>query len=388
MIVKKYLKGAVLVMLTLCKIKSDGFEYVAQPYKNISDYDTIELLMKKHYELKLNEDLSKLDYFASYYKNKFLNMNKGLKSNKDEYYLKLREMIISKSKELKTTNANYVASSLLLDTSFCEYFGIDKEYDYDNLLMWSNRFLIQNKTNSRNRVYRFKNKAYMNEWDYFTTFTYDDCLFYEKITGNQWRRKSKGKNRGKYKRSWKIGRNYCESHRIEIEDLFRKTLLKRLQYLHTAWGYNYMGVFERSEHDRLHFHGLLFCNNNMIGTIVEDKYFDTTDGKQGILRSCFVNTDFLKRFGRNDFQIIENELSLRKQIDYIIKYITKSGERAVYCRGLNNEEFALCDFEQFKIGKLRNSSYYAMSRSVNYIKVDEKSLKAKKLPPFLQKSSI
>lgn len=43
---------------------------------------------------------------------------------------------------------------------------------------------------------------------------------------------------------------------------------------------------------------------------------------------------FKERFGRNDFEAIEDQTGLRKAMRYIMKYIEKSGERIVYSKGL------------------------------------------------------
>ena len=67
------------------------------------------------------------------------------------------------------------------------------------------------------RKKRFRRKAYLNEWNYFVTFTYNDEL--------------------------------------HDEESFKAKLRKCLSNLHTRRGWNYMGVWERSpEEKRLHFH--------------------------------------------------------------------------------------------------------------------------------------
>ena len=46
------------------------------------------------------------------------------------------------------------------------------------------------------------------------------------------------------------------------------------------------------------------------------------------------NTYFNERFGRNDFEKIEDHRRIGGALAYLIKYIEKSGERIVYSRGL------------------------------------------------------
>lgn len=43
---------------------------------------------------------------------------------------------------------------------------------------------------------------------------------------------------------------------------------------------------------------------------------------------------FKERFGRKDFEAIEDQTGLHKAMRYIMKYIEKSGERIVYSKGL------------------------------------------------------
>ena len=95
-----------------------------------------------------------------------------------------------------------------------------------------------------------------------------------------------------------------------------------------------MGVFERSpEKDRLHFHVLMYVpEGQMIGSIEERKEYST---KQKKMQTIFCNTFFEKRFGRNDFKPIEQQGCSKSLIlNYIIKYIQKTGERIIYSRNI------------------------------------------------------
>ncbi len=149
------------------------------------------------------------------------------------------------------------------------------------------------------RKKRFRRKANLNKWNYFVTFTYDD---------------------GK-----------------QDEDTFRKKLRRCLSNLHTRRGWRYMGVFERApETGRLHFHGLIYVpDGEMIGNITEQTDYSTAQGK---MQTTHPNDFFEKTFGRNDFEEL-NEMELRhgQTLNYILKYIGKTGERIVYSRGIPTE---------------------------------------------------
>ena len=150
--------------------------------------------------------------------------------------------------------------------------------------------------NISKRLKRFVRKAKLNKWTHFVTLTYDD--------------------------------KKCN----EFE--FRKKLKKCLANFHTRHGWKYMGVFERSpENNRLHFHGLFFIpKNEMVGSLEEIRDYSTVQKKMQITHS---NSFFAETFGRNDFDpLFDIDVKKGKAIDYIIKYIAKSGEKILYSRGI------------------------------------------------------
>lgn len=149
------------------------------------------------------------------------------------------------------------------------------------------------------RLKRFKRKADLNRWNKFVTITYDS--------------------------------------RKMNEDTFRKKLRKCLSNLHSRRGWRYMGVFEHGEdNDRLHFHAIMYIpEDQMIGTIIEKKDYSTKQHKQQITHS---NTFFAETFGRNDFEDLDQrEIANGNAMNYILKYIAKSGEKIVYSRGIPSE---------------------------------------------------
>lgn len=143
---------------------------------------------------------------------------------------------------------------------------------------------------------RFIRKAYLNDFNYFVTFTYDD---------------------GKHD-----------------ETSFKKKLLNTLSHLQARKGWRYMGVWERApKTKRLHFHGLFYIPEGTIpGELIEVKDYDTNSHKMQLtLQSEYFNS----RFGRNDFECVnENLVKMGNAMAYILKYIDKTHEKIVYSRKL------------------------------------------------------
>ena len=138
---------------------------------------------------------------------------------------------------------------------------------------------------------RLARKINLGEWDYFCTFTYDD--------------------------------------KKHTEEDFRKKLSDTFKKLRSRYGWEYLGVWERSpDKERLHFHGLFYVPR-MIGDLVERTDYSTKNHR---MQTTLQNTYFEARFGRNDFSPIDRE-TLSKASAYLMKYIEKSGERIVYSRG-------------------------------------------------------
>lgn len=148
------------------------------------------------------------------------------------------------------------------------------------------------------RKKRFRRKAFLNNWNYFVTFTYDD----EKQT----------------------------------EESFKSKLRKCLSNFNSRRGWKVMGVWEQgAEEKRLHFHALLYIpDGQMVGTIEEKREYSKKKHKM-IVRH---ENDFFLKFGRNDFaKLNRKSLAQGKTLDYILKYITKTNERIVYSRGIPSD---------------------------------------------------
>ena len=191
----------------------------------------------------------------------------------------------------------YIKSDILL--LFPDCVGLDG-YIADKIKRKIHNLYVRKK--------RFRRKANLNRWNYFVTLTYAD---------------------GK-----------------QDEDTFRRKLRKCLSNLHTRRGWRYMGVFERApETGRLHFHGLLYIpSGEMIGTITEKTDYSTAQGK---MQTTHENDFFQKAFGRNDFEELnEMELKHGQTLNYLLKYIGKTGERIVYSRGIPTEIYRKLSYDE------------------------------------------
>lgn len=170
------------------------------------------------------------------------------------------------------------------------YFETDEE-----TTLYVNNNIDRKKRNVISRRIRMTRKANLQRFNYFCTFTYDS--------------------------------------KLHTEESFRKCLKKTLSNFCSRKGWKYIGVWERSpEKERLHFHGLLYIpDGTMPGFMFEDNTYSFSEHKRQI---TLQNMYFKERFGRNDFEAIEDQTGLRKAMRYIMKYIEKSGDRIVYSKGL------------------------------------------------------
>lgn len=120
---------------------------------------------------------------------------------------------------------------------------------------------------------------------------------------------------------------------LHTEESFRKGLKKTLANFASRKGWKYVGVWERSpKKQRLHFHGLFNIPEGMMpGLIVEVNDYSLISHRRQITHQ---NTYFNERFGRSDFEAIEDKSMLGKSVAYLMKYLEKTGEKIVYSKGL------------------------------------------------------
>lgn len=165
--------------------------------------------------------------------------------------------------------------------------------------------LKRKKRNLISKKVRLMRKALLQQWTYFATFTYD-------------------------------------SNKLHEEE-FKRKLRTCLSHLSHRNGWKYIGVWEYSpQFNRLHFHCLLYVpEGKMVGDFkeVEDYSFKRRKRYKSI-----QNTFFNERFGRSDFSSVSSSKDVSREVSYMLKYLSKSGEKIVYSRGL--PEFILADIDK------------------------------------------
>lgn len=150
--------------------------------------------------------------------------------------------------------------------------------------------LERKKTNAIKRKSRLMRKIYLQKWNFFVTLTYDSLK--------------------------------------HTEESFKIKLLNTLKHLVSRKGWKYIGVWEISPKQRLHFHGIFYIPDNaMIGELVKTTDYSTKSKK---LQITYQNSHFMKHFGRNDFKELGSQKDIVQSIGYILKYIEKTGERLMY----------------------------------------------------------
>ena len=90
---------------------------------------------------------------------------------------------------------------------------------------------------------------------------------------------------------------------IHTEESFKRKLRTTLSHFADRKGWKYIGVWERSASERLHFHGIFYIPENaMVGELKQISDYST---KQHRMQTTYQNTHFLRYFGRNDFKEID-----------------------------------------------------------------------------------
>lgn len=210
------------------------------------------------------------------------NVSEPLKRSvtKKEYF---EELYLQSQSMPKGMRKNYIKKEML------PYFETDEqaeEYVVKNLER-KQRNLIARKV----RLWR---KINLQKFNYFCTFTYDSAL--------------------------------------HTEETFRRKLKNYLRNLCYRKGWKYIGVWERSpEKNRLHFHGIFYIPDGTMRDLVPIEDYNLNTHKRQI---TYQNMDFNSRFGRSDFVAINSKLDLGEVMQYIIKYLEKTGKKLVYSKGL------------------------------------------------------
>ncbi len=197
------------------------------------------------------------------------------------------------------------------------------------------------------RATRFRRKAYLNPFTYYATFTYDDALFPD-------------------------------------YPAFDKALRKWFNNNATRQGWKVMFVPEfGEENDRYHVHALIYIPKgaSVPGTFREYKRFNKKRHKMFVANE---NTYCRARFGLNDWQYI-GDMSrdeMKRSISYVVKYMTKTENRAYYSRGIPT--FLLSDVYERDIiapyGRLGQKvvlfdDFHVISKGVDLGVFDDKHIK-------------
>lgn len=174
--------------------------------------------------------------------------------------------------------------------AMCPYFK-DEESTVNYVVLNMER-KYRNLVSRRIRLLR---KVNLHDFNFFVTFTYDS-----------------------------------EKH---SEESFRKTLKRNLSNNCDRRGWKYIGVWERSpEKKRLHFHGIFSIPEGMMqGELIQAKDYSLKTHRMQI---TLQNTHFNDRYGRSDFEPIDDKNAVGDAVAYLLKYIEKTGEKIVYSRGL------------------------------------------------------
>lgn len=184
------------------------------------------------------------------------------------------------------------------------YERLERYYDNVSALEWeeirseANEAIKKERQASWLRRKRLRRKIFNNDWNYFCTFTYDNA------------------------KGW-------------TEDSFRESLNRCISNFCERRSWRCIMVWERGdEGGRLHAHGLFYIpEGEMVGKVLvrQNKAYKRHD-----MEFRHYNEFFEKKYGRSDFEPL-TRLFLGKAIDYLCKYIDKSGERMRYSRHTPSE---------------------------------------------------
>lgn len=346
---------------TLCKIYHDGGHYVATPYfhsygKRKADKTPLEKVFDTLYykafarQRKWEEvnhrplgTFNANDFIKRYFKQLRARFPSHKLSERRvrKMIAAKRDVFLGEEKSTKTRAIDIAFNGLYANAVKSGLSGEDLSENVKTGLSALNfggdldKYVDEKVEKKQRNVFarkkRFRRKGYLNEWTHFVTLTYDDDL--------------------------------------HSADSFRKKLRKCLSNLHTRRGWRYMGVFEEApETGRLHFHGLFYIpDGEMVGKIVERQDYSTRQAK---MQTRSESEFFALAFGRNDFEeITMDELRHGKTLEYILKYIEKTGERVVYSRGIPTQVCKVLPANDI-VGKLQDfmTKYVLFDDSIDWVR--------------------
>lgn len=270
-------------MYSKCKVRKQGNVYIATPHTTNTSKRTIR--KEKPISVSVNDG----EYTLENTQEKSTNNDKYEKS-KDKPNIRITTLkdifdeLYDKYSDLKPHIQKNTITQVMLPLFQNE---IDNKFFVNE--QWDRK-----RRNLYTRKQRFEYKAYNQSYEYFFTITYDN-----------------------------------NKH---TEQSFEKSLKFALSNLHKRYGCLFQGVWERgNEHDRLHFHGLIYDPNTKITSGLEMvRDYNPQTGK---MKSYLQSKYFAEKFGGNEFREIIPQM-YDSDTKYITKYLSKQGVKPYYSQRL------------------------------------------------------
>lgn len=281
------------------KVYNDGGHYIAIPYVPNPFAGKRKKKVERKEVIVSGEDFEMdLDDIESEIKIEDIEDEYVIEEEKREE-IKEQNKLRPKARPLKEIFEELYQEGIQLNRKAKEKFIIDKMMEHFNSYEETKEFVLVNMERKlRNLIakkVRFYRKAYLNEFNYFCTFTYDD--------------------------------------KKHTEESFRKNLIQTLSSFVKRKGWKFMGVWERGgKTERLHFHAIVFIpEDGMVGSIIKTNAYSFKRFERKVIKQ---NTYFNEKFGLSDFAEIETPAELRFELAYLLKYLEKSGGNIIYSKGL------------------------------------------------------
>lgn len=281
----------------MAKVYSDGSHYIAIPHsRNFSKRRRTP--KEKMISVAFKEDGTLADNVSA--GGFAVEKTKKIEEKNDENIRRVnmtqKELFEKLYKETAEVRGKEKRRDMIL-RSMVQYFQND-----ESAKSYVDRNTERKQRNAICRRVRLHRKANLQDFNYFCTFTYNS--------------------------------------EIHTEETFKKRFRTCLRHLVERKGWKYIGVWERSpEKKRLHFHGMFYVpEGSMPGLLFEERDYST---KKHRMQTSVQNTYFNEKFGRSDFEEITSRYAYDDTINYMAKYIEKSGERIAYSKGL--PQYFICD---------------------------------------------
>ncbi len=320
------------------KVYFDGSHYVAIPHTERPKKPRAVKVEKEIFVNDKNEMMAEYDEVKS-----TITLSNGMVLEEVEFVGKELKPVIKKIKRegKKTTKKK------LFEEAYVETIGKSKKERKKIIVerlkgcfktLEETKQYVENNLERKNRNLlcrriRLNRKANLQEFNYFCTFTYDD--------------------------------------KLHTEETFKKKLKKCMENFVTRCGWRYIGVWERSpENKRLHFHGVFYIpDGTMPGALEKHRDYNVNTKR---MQETMQNTFFNKKFGRSDFETIDSKDRMGEALNYMLKYIEKTGEKIVYSRGL--PQFFISDIMDEDIACFMGEEEYKVVLFDDFQCIDEGTL--------------